>query len=41
MHFKNVKNGIWSIKMVLIPCIIAMYRWICLKIVLIIDSDVH
>jgi len=36
---KARESGIWSMKMVFIPCINIVYRRICLKIFLITDND--
>jgi len=42
MHiFENKIGDIQSIKMVIIPCINIVYRWICLKIFLVTDNEVQ
>ena len=38
---EKIQVGIWSMKMVLIPCVNIVYRRIYLKNFLIIDNEVH
>jgi hypothetical protein len=38
---KTAQDSIWSMTMVLIPCINIVYRLVCLKYFLITDNEVH
>jgi hypothetical protein len=38
--FENMKVGISSVKMVPVPCV-DIYKWICLKMFLVIYNDDH